>query len=101
MKILLYGLNYSPEVIGIGKYTGELARHLAAQGHDVRVVTAPPYYPSWQVGEGFSGRRYSWAQQDGVDVWRCPLWVPKRVTGATRILHHLSFAASSLPVMLR
>jgi len=101
MKILLYGLNYSPEVIGIGKYTGELARHLAAQGHDVRVVTAPPYYPSWQVGEGFSASRYSRAQQDGVGVWRCPLWVPKRVTGTTRILHHLSFAASSLPVMLR
>ena len=101
MKILLYGLNYSPEVIGIGKYTGELARHLAAQGHEVRVVTAPPYYPSWQVGEGFSGRSYTRAQQDGVGVWRCPLWVPKRVTGATRILHHLSFAASSLPVMLR
>lgn len=101
MKILLYGLNYSPEVIGIGKYTGELARHLAAQGHEVRVVTAPPYYPSWQVGEGFSGRSYTRAQQDGVGVWRCPLWVPKRVTGATRVLHHLSFAASSLPVMLR
>lgn len=101
MKVLLYGLNYSPEVIGIGKYTGELARYLAAQGHEVRVVTAPPYYPSWQVGEGFSATRYSQAQQDGVGVWRCPLWVPKRVTGATRILHHLSFAASSLPVMLR
>jgi colanic acid biosynthesis glycosyl transferase WcaI len=25
MKILLYGLNFAPELIGIGKYTGELA----------------------------------------------------------------------------
>lgn len=101
MKILLYGLNYSPEVIGIGKYTGELARYLAAQGHDVRVVTAPPYYPSWQVAPGFFATRYATEQQDGVAVWRCPLWLPRRVTGATRIVHHLSFAISSLPVMLR
>jgi len=52
MKILLYGINYSPELTGIGKYSGEQARWLAGQGHEVRVVTAPPYYPQWQVGEG-------------------------------------------------
>jgi colanic acid biosynthesis glycosyl transferase WcaI len=28
MKILLYGLNFAPELIGIGKYTGELAAWL-------------------------------------------------------------------------
>lgn len=27
---------------------------LAAQGHEVRVITAPPYYPQWQVGENYS-----------------------------------------------
>lgn len=101
MKILLYGLNYSPEVIGIGKYTGELARYLAAQGHDVRVVTAPPYYPNWQVPQGYFAHRYTTEQVDGVAVWRCPLWVPGKVTGVTRIVHHLSFAVSSLPVMVR
>jgi len=25
MKILLYGINFAPELTGIGKYTGELA----------------------------------------------------------------------------
>ena len=45
MKILLYGINFSPELTGIGKYTGEMAAWLSAVGHDVRVVTAPPYYP--------------------------------------------------------
>ncbi|WP_312754832.1 hypothetical protein, partial [Escherichia coli] len=24
MKILVYGINYSPELTGIGKYTGEM-----------------------------------------------------------------------------
>ena len=54
MKILIYGVNYAPELTGIGKYSGEMAEWLAAQGHEVRVVTAPPYYPEWSVGEGYS-----------------------------------------------
>ncbi len=58
MKILVYGINYSPELTGIGKYTGEMVEWLAAQGHEVRVITAPPYYPQWQVGENHSARRY-------------------------------------------
>lgn len=49
MKILLYGVNYAPELTGIGKYSGEMAIWLAEQGHEVRVVTAPPYYPEWKV----------------------------------------------------
>ena len=32
MKILVYGINYSPELTGIGKYTGEMVEWLAAQG---------------------------------------------------------------------
>lgn len=54
MKILVYGINYSPELTGIGKYTGEMVEWLAAQGHEVRVISAPPYYPQWQVGENYS-----------------------------------------------
>ena len=53
MRILIHGINFSPELTGIGKYSGELAHWLAAQGHEVRVVTAPPYYPQWRVAEGF------------------------------------------------
>ena len=41
MRILIHGINFSPELTGIGKYTGEMAEWLAAQGHEVRVVTAP------------------------------------------------------------
>jgi len=41
-RILIYAINYALELTGIGKYTGEMAAWLAAQGHDVRMVTAPP-----------------------------------------------------------
>lgn len=95
MKILLYGINYSPELTGIGKYSGEQARWLASQGHDVRVVTAPPYYPHWQVGAGYSPWRYRTEQDHGVTVIRCPLYVPRQPTALTRLLHLISFCASS------
>ncbi|MCG2596840.1 MAG: hypothetical protein KBO59_04845, partial [Achromobacter sp.] len=49
MKILLYSINYAPELTGIGKYNAEMAEWLAARGHQVSVVTAPPYYPLEQA----------------------------------------------------
>ena len=113
MKILLYGINFSPELTGIGKYTGELAAWLAARGHQVRVVTAPPYYPAWKVASGFRNRwhtevihaRLAGARRHddagSLVVLRCPLWVPRQPGGAKRLLHLASFALSSLPVMLR
>lgn len=101
MKILIYSLNYEPEITGIGRYTGEMAEWLAAQGHELCVVTAPPYYPEWKVGEGYSGWRYMRERINGVEVWRCPLYVPESPSGLKRIVHLASFALSSLPVMLR
>ena len=100
MRILIYGLNFWPELIGIGKYTGELADWLAKQGEDIRVVTAPPYYPKWRVGNGYSGWRYKREKLSHITVWRCPIWVPKKVTGVKRIIHLMSFAVSSIPIML-
>jgi putative colanic acid biosynthesis glycosyltransferase WcaI len=101
MKILLYSANFAPEPTGIGKYSGEMAAWLAAQGHEVRVVAAPPYYPVWQVERDYRWPPYRREQWCGVKVWRAPLWVPKSPGGLTRILHLLSFALTSLPLMLR
>jgi len=94
MKILIYGINYSPELTGIGKYSGEMASWFAAEGHEVRVVTAPPYYPEWLVNEDYKNG-YSHAHTDGVRVTRCPLFVPSRPTALTRLLHLVSFSISS------
>jgi colanic acid biosynthesis glycosyl transferase WcaI len=101
MKILLYGINYAPELTGIGKYTGEMAAWLAGRGHEVRVVTAPPYYPDWKVGAGYTAGRYVVEQREGVKIWRTPLWVPFRHGGVKRLLHLASFAVSSMPVLFR
>jgi colanic acid biosynthesis glycosyl transferase WcaI len=100
LKILIHGINYAPEPIGTGKYTGELAVWLAKRGHSVHVVTAPPYYPDWRVKDGYLSRLYWHEILNGVDIWRCPLWVPQLPSGITRIIHLLTFAFSSLPILL-
>jgi colanic acid biosynthesis glycosyl transferase WcaI len=100
MKILLYSANFAPEPTGIGKYSGEMAAWLATQGHQVRVVAAPPYYPAWQLATGYAWPPYRREQWQGVDVWRAPLWVPRNPGGMLRVVHLLTFALSSLPVML-
>ncbi|WP_263375556.1 glycosyltransferase WbuB [Granulicella aggregans] len=102
MRILIYGLNYAPELTGVGKYTGEMASWLASQGHEVRVVTAPPYYPAWRVSAEYRRLFYrvERAERPGEPrVYRCPLWVPARPSGVTRLIHLCSFALSSIPVM--
>ena len=106
MKILLYSLNFAPELTGIGKYSGEMANWLAGHGHEVHVVCAVPYYPEWRVHAGFGGWRWQrriepQAGGGSVTVVRCPLWVPARPSGAKRLLHLLSFALTSLPPLLR
>jgi colanic acid biosynthesis glycosyl transferase WcaI len=101
MKLLVYGLNFWPELTGIGKYSGEMASWLAGRGHAVDVVTAPPYYPGWQVPAGYSAARYQRETVGTVTVTRCPLWVPRRLSTWRRLVHLASFALASLPPLWR
>lgn len=100
MKILIQTLNFHPELTGIGKYSGEMAAWLASKGHAVRVISAPPYYPKWKISLGY--KKYFWEKEiwRGIQVWRCPIWVPKKPTGLKRLLHLASFAFSSFPIIL-
>jgi colanic acid biosynthesis glycosyl transferase WcaI len=99
MNIIIYGINFSPELVGIGKYTGEMAEWLA-QNHNLTIITAPKYYPEWKLDQSF--RRWWYQSQDfnGNKIYRCPIWVPKKPTGLKRILHLLSFSITSLPILL-
>jgi colanic acid biosynthesis glycosyl transferase WcaI len=100
MKILIYSLNFHPELTGIGKYSGELAEWLAKKNHEVRVITAPPYYPNWKIGDGYKSWLWRFERLSNVSIWRCPVWIPVRPSGIKRILHLLSFAFSSIPIAL-
>ena len=96
MKIIIYGLNFKPEIVATGKYSGELADFLHAKGHDIRVITAPKYYPEWKVEEN----KYLIDKNSPYKISRCPMYVPKSPNGIKRILHLISFAITSLPVLI-
>lgn len=100
MRILIVGLNFSPELTGIGKFTGDMADWLVERGHKVRVVTAPPYYPEWRVHKGYSSWRYRSEMIGKFRAWRCPLYVPGSQGGIKRLLHLVSFAVTSAPAVL-
>ena len=87
MKLILQSLNYSPELTGIGKYNGEMCPELVKRDLNVTAVVAPPYYPEWQVHGGFSAFSYNTLKVEGVNVIRCPLYVPKTVTTIKRVIH--------------
>lgn len=100
MKLVFLSLNHSPEQTGIGKYQGEMAKWFAERGHDVSVVTAPPYYPEWKVAKGYSAYKYTCEDMDGTKVYRVPIYVPKTQGGLKRLLHLASFAISAAPIMI-
>jgi colanic acid biosynthesis glycosyl transferase WcaI len=93
--ILVLGINYAPDLIGISKYTTELCEDLVHRGYSVHVVTAPPYYPAWQVPTEY--KKGWWVDQlGGVEVHRVPIFVPRSPTGVTRLLHLMSFSLASI-----
>ena len=100
MRILIYGINYSPELTGIGKYTGELVDWLSAQNHECHVITTPPYYPAWKIAKGFSPFRFTREEKKNLAIYRCPLWVPKKPRTISRLLHLFSFTLTSFPILV-
>lgn len=93
-RVVLYGMNFSPEIAGVGKYSGEIAQYFASKGAEVTVVTTPPHYPGWSVQDGHANW-YSATREDGMVVIRCPLLLRRRMRGVYRLLAPVSFAVSS------
>ena len=96
--VVIYGINYAPEVAGVGRYSGEIGAYMAARGCRVNVITAPPHYPSWTTSQPHSAGRWSKESLDGVAVFRCPIYLHAEMSGLRRLLAPLSFALSSAPV---
>lgn len=97
MRILFFGINYAPELTGIGKYTGEMGAWFARQGHDVHVITALPYYPEWEIHKTYKKKLWHTEVIEGVNIHRVPLYVPKDASSVKRIIHEFSFLVSTLP----
>ena len=97
-RICLYTMNYTPELTGIGRYSGEIGAYLAENDLDVDVVTTPAHYPGWTLRDGHANR-YAVERRGRERITRCPLVLRSRMSGLWRLLAPLSFAVSSAPVV--
>lgn len=95
MNVIVWGINYGPELTGIAPYNQALCEYLQSSGHTVRMVTSFPYYPAWAKLPGDRGRLFRTDLVRGVPVHRCWHYVPARVSTLKRILHEGTFVASS------
>ena len=96
MKLLIYALNFKPEEIGIGKYTGEMVEYFLENGIEVKIITSVPYYPKWVSKKN----KYYQETKNNLKIFRCPLWIPKKPNFIKRIIHLISFSITSFPIYL-
>jgi colanic acid biosynthesis glycosyl transferase WcaI len=94
MRIHLITNLFAPdELAGAALYT-DMAAYLQERGHDVRVTTTFSYYPSWTVKPGDAGVGQRDEIHEGIPVRRIQMYIPGRVTGASRLMSDLSFLIS-------
>jgi len=93
VRILIVGVDYSPDVAGIAPYTAGLAEELATLGHDISVVTTFPHYPRYRWSEP-EGVRFPWRDEmyNGVRIRRVWTLLPRRNQAAWRIAFDTCFA---------
>ena len=95
MRILVWGINYAPEVTGIAPCNVALCEFLRAQGHDAHMLTTFPYYPGWRKRPEDRGKIFQTDVFNGVPVHRCWHYVPARVSALKRIVHEGTFVVGS------
>lgn len=96
MRILIYSYNYYPEPIGIAPLMTELAEGMVERGHEVRVITAMPWYPEGEIKPEYRGKLFSTEEINGVKVQRCYIWTRRERNVLNRGAFELSFMVLSL-----
>lgn len=95
MRIWILTQFYPPEIGAAATRLSRLARLLAADGHEMTVLTGMPNYPAGVIPAPYRGHLFYREQIDGVQVRR--VWVyatPQRTTKA-RLLNQFSFLLMS------
>src|SRR3977135_1746218 len=95
MRIIVWGINYAPEITGIAPHNVALCEFLREQGVDVEMVTTFAYYPAWRKRPEDRHLLYRTDAINGVSVHRCWHFVPERVSAWKRIIHKATFILTS------
>lgn len=94
MKIGILTQWYDPEP-GPAALPGVLARELVRRGHEVRVLTGFPNYPTGKIADGYKISTKYRENLDGVDITRTFLLPQHGRSGIGRIANYLSFGLSA------
>lgn len=102
-RIIILGINYSPELIGIGKYTTEMVNWMVNNNYICTVVTSYPYYPHWIVQAPYKNFFYRKEifNKGKLTIYRCPIYIPEKPTGFKRIIHDATFFVSAFFVFIK
>src|ERR1041385_3261731 len=95
MRVIVWGINYAPEITGIAPHNVALCEFLRGKGDDVEMVTTFAYYPVWQKRDEDRYRFFRTDLINGVPVHRCWHFVPRKVSAWKRIIHEATFIAIS------
>lgn len=101
-KVVIVGINYSPEETGIAPYTTALAEALHTSGANVAVVTGVPHYPQWRISDPRYAGDSVWHEQiHGIHVTRVTHHVPPTAGVLGRARMEASFLARAWPRVRR
>lgn len=92
MRVLIVSQYYPPEAVPL---PADLAQALASRGHQVKVLTGYPNYPSGSVFPGYRQRWRSVEHDGPVEIHRVPLFADHSQSAVRRMLNYASFAVSS------
>ena len=95
MRIVLWGINYAPEITGIAPHNVAPCEFLQRNGHDVEMVTTFAYYPAWRKRAEDRLKFFRTDRINNVRVHRCWHFVPGRVSAWKRIVHEATFVLTS------
>src|SRR3954464_3821090 len=95
MRVVVWGINYAPEISGIAPHNVALCEYLQNNGVDVEMVTTFAYYPAWRKMPEDRHQLFRSDVINGVRVHRCWHFVPQRVSAWKRIIHEGTFVLTS------
>ncbi|MBI4916786.1 MAG: glycosyltransferase family 4 protein [Acidobacteria bacterium] len=91
MRILYLSQYFPPEVGATQGRAWEMARGLAAAGHEVTVICEIPNHPQGVVPPAYRGRLWSRSTEDGIEVVRVWTATSPRKTFSRRMAFYTSF----------
>lgn len=100
-RVALVTSNFWPERTGVGQVTTDFAQYLAAEGMEVRVATAMPYYPEWRIYPDYRGLLGMTEKLGEITIHRAWHLIRPAPRPMNRLAHELSLCVFATPQIAR